>query len=292
MAFAQLAWRVRLSGVTSPTVSRLQLGRELKSLREGAGHAREEVARGLDWHVSKLSKIETGGATLSSLEVKALLALYGVTEVADVERMIELARQARRRTKARVPEWARAAYGLEAEAVEIRDFQEVLVPGLLQTEAYTRALTRAIAPTGLLADEDRIVESRGERQARLSGKTPPQLWVVLHEAAIRAVVGGPEVMQDQLGRLVELAALPTVSLQVIPFRVGAHAAMGTSFTILRLPDPPGGDVVYLEDLWSADYLNRAGQVGNYTMVFDRLSASALSREDSATMIREVAGELT
>jgi hypothetical protein len=188
-----------------------------------------------------------------------------------------------------VPEWVRAFVGLEAEAAEIKKFEVELVPGLFQTEAYTRAVTRAADPTRNPAEVDRLVAIRQERQARLFGDGPPQLWVVLNEAVIRRAVGGPEVMSEQLGRLRELADLPTVSLQVLPFNAGAHAAMGSSFSILRLPDP-GGQVVYLEDLWSAEYVDREPQVAAYNQVFDRLRTTALDAAETMSLIERAMGE--
>ncbi|WP_219414048.1 helix-turn-helix domain-containing protein [Pseudonocardia nigra] len=274
----------------SPTVRRLQLGRELRRLRERAGIPREAAANELECDVSKISKLETGKQTLQAAEVRALLTLYGADE-GEAEQILAIAREARKRSSHRVPEWVRAYVGLEAEATEIKYFHVELVPGLLQTEAYTRAVTRAADPTRNPAEVERLVAARGERQARLLGGNPPQLWVVINEAVMRRVVGGQSVMIEQLERLLELAQLPTVSLQVLPFTAGAHAAMGSSFTILRLAEPPDAQVVYLEDLWSADYLDRDPQVTAYTQVFDRLCASACDEAGTVTMIEEAMGEL-
>jgi hypothetical protein len=163
------------------------------------------------------------------------------------------------------------------------------VPGLFQTEPYIRAVTRAADPTRDPAEVDRLVAIRQERQARLFGDGPPQLWAVINEAVIRRVVGGPDVMREQLARLLELADLPTVSLQVLPFSAGAHAAMGSMFTILRLPEP-GTQVVYLEDLWSAEYVDREPQVAAYNQVFDRLCTSALDAAETKTLIERAMGE--
>jgi transcriptional regulator with XRE-family HTH domain len=255
--------------------------------REAAGVTREQAAARIRCDVSKLGKIERGAMTISVVEVEALLELYGVAPD-EVEKIVAVALEARKRSRTRVPDWARAVFGLEAEAVQIKDFHIDLIPGLLQTPEYTRAIARAAAPTGSPEDVNRIVASRSERQARLTSDTPPELWVVMHEAAIRTQVGGPAVMRQQLARVLELGQLPRVSIQVLPFGAGAHGSMGTSFMILQLPDA-NSQVVYLEDLWSADYLSRAAQVRNYTSVFDRLCSAALSAEDTARMIQEVVG---
>jgi transcriptional regulator with XRE-family HTH domain len=272
----------------SPTVRRLQLGRELRRLRDAAGVAREAAAAELECDVSKISKIETGKQTLQAAEVRALLRLYGV-EPEESEQVLVIAREARKRESHRVPEWVRAYVGLEAEAAEIKTFNIELVPGLFQTEPYIRAVTRAADPTRDPAEVDRLVAIRRERQGRLLGEDPPQLWAVINEAVIRRVVGGQAVMREQLGRLLELAELPTVSLQVLPFHAGAHAAMGSMFTILRLPDP-GTQVVYLEDLWSAEYVDREPQVAAYNQVFDRLCTTALDAAETKTLIERAMGE--
>lgn len=275
----------------SPTVRRLQLGRELRRLREVGEVTREAAAQELECDLSKISKIETGKLSLQAAEVRALLNLYGVAGD-ELDRIVALAREARRRTASRVPDWARTYVGLEAEAAEIKNYEAELVPGLLQTEVYTRAVTRAADPTRSPAEVERLVATRSERQARLVEANAPQLWLVLNEAVIRRQVGGPAVMAEQLGRLLELGRLPSVSLQVLPFSAGAHAAMGTSFIILRLAEPPDAQVVYLEDLWSADYVDRPAQVAAYNSVFDRVSTAALETGKTVSLIEQVIGEMT
>lgn len=274
----------------SPTVRRLQLGRELRRLREAADVSREAAAAELECDVSKISRLETGKLTIQAAEVRALLRLYGVTDDAG-EDVLLLAREARKRTSYRVPDWARTYVGLEAEAAEIKWFETILVPGLMQTESYMRAVTRAADPTRNPAEVDRLVAIRSERQARLTGDDPPQLWVVIDEAVIRREVGGKATMRDQLLRLVELSRISTVSLQVLPFGAGAHAALGSSFVTLRMADPPEAHVVYLEDLWSADYVDRPPQVLSYTIAFDRVAAIALDADESTQMIEKSIEEL-
>jgi transcriptional regulator with XRE-family HTH domain len=275
--------------VQSPTVRRLQLGRELRRLRERAGVARDAAAAELECDVSKISKLETGKQTLQAAEVRALLQLYGAA-ADESEQVLAVAREARRREPHRVPEWVRAYVGLEAEAVEINTWDVELVPGLFQTEEYIRAVTRAADPTREPAEVERFLAIRLERQTRLFGDGLPQLWAVMNEAVIWRIVGGPTVMREQLARLRELADMPTVSLQVLPFSAGAHAAMGSSFHILRLPEPPGTQVVYLEDLWGAEYIDREAQVAAYTQVFDRLCASAHDAAETMSLIEKAMGE--
>jgi len=273
----------------SPTVRRLQLGRELRRLREEQGVPREAAAAELECDVSKISRIENGRMTLAPAEVKALLRLYEVDD-AETGRIVGIAREARKRSTYRVPAWVREYVGLEAEAVEIKAFHLDLVPGLLQTEAYTRAITKAGDPTRHPDEVERLVALRRERQARLQGADPPQLWAVLDEAALHRTVGGPAVMREQLQHLLDMTTLPRVSVQVLPFGAGAHAAMGTAFTIVGLPDPPGGEVVVVEGLWSADYVDKQDQIRHYADVFDVLCRAALDEQCTARLINDCMGD--
>lgn len=275
----------------SATVRRLQLGRELRRLRENAGVTRESAAAELECDLSKISRLETGKLALQAAEIRALLALYSVAQD-EAERVQRMAREARKRTAQRVPDWARTYVGLEADAVEIKMFEIELVPGLLQTEAYTRAVTRAADPTRDPAEVERLVATRKGRQTRLDDDRAPLLWVVVNEAVIRRTVGGAAAMVEQLEWLMEMARRPTVSLQVLPFSSGAHAAMGSSYTILRLEDPPEVQVVYLEDLWSADYADKLDRVTAYATTFDRLSSAALDTEATIEFLAAAINTMT
>jgi transcriptional regulator with XRE-family HTH domain len=275
----------------NPTLRRLQLGRELRRLREASGLSIEEAAIALDAHRTKISRVESGKQSLTIPEVRLLLTLFGVEDEAERDRIIEIGREARKRAPVRVPEWVREYVGLEAEAVEIRSFHIDLFAGLLQTEAYARAVASAVTPPRPAAEVERLVSIRMERQARLTSDQPPTLTAVVHESALHTKVGGVAVMRDQLRRLLDLAKLPNVAVRVIPFGVGAHAASGSTFTILRLPDPGNTQVVYLEDLWGADYVDRDEQVSAYTEAFNRLVEVSVDAKGTAAMIRKVMGEL-
>ncbi|MGH8967328.1 MAG: helix-turn-helix domain-containing protein, partial [Actinomycetes bacterium] len=228
------------------TPQRLQLGRELRTWRLRSGMEARAVAQVLVCSPSKVSKIESGQATVSPLELQMLLRLYAVPEGEPTERITAVAASARQRSQHRVAPWLRAYVGYEAEAVEIKLFHIDLMPGLLQTEAYTRAIIAPHDPAMDRTGVERLVAIRRERQARLLDDAPPRLHAIVHEAAIRSLVGGREVMREQLKRLLELSELPTVSLQVLPFSVGAHPSMGTAFSILRLSGPDSGQVAVLE----------------------------------------------
>lgn len=246
---------------------------------------RDEAAAELECGTPKISKIETGKATIRAGEVKVLLDRYGVT---DRDEVVRLARDARRRSTHRVPDWARTYLGLEAEAAELRIYETELIHGLLQTEAYARVVTQAAKPARDPREVERLVAARAERQERLKSEHSPLIWAILNEAAIRRQVGDRETMGRQLEYLLELAEDPNITIQILPFSAGAHPAMGSSFVHLRLTDPPDAEIVYLEDMSSADYLDRPQQVADYYTAFGMLAAAALDPTASSVMIKGAA----
>ncbi len=270
---------------TSPTVYRLQLGRELRRLRELAGLGRDVAAAELECGVSKISKIETGKATLRPAEVKALLDRYHVN---DRDLALRLARDARRRSTVRVPDWAKTFVGMEADAAEIRTYQTELVPGLLQTEAYARVVTQAADPTRDPREVERLVTARIERQQRLRSENAPLIWAVLNEGVIRRQVGDKEIIGRQLEHLAALNTDPNITIQVLPFTAGAHPAMGSTFVHLRLADPPDGEMIYLEDMASADYLDNPAKIASYLAAFGSLALTALDPAATTTLIKNAA----
>lgn len=273
------------------TPQRIQLGRELREWRERRGIEGAAVAERLMCSISKVSRIESGQATVLPLELAALLELYRVPEGEASERITQIAAEARERPKRyRVAPWVRAYIGMEAEAAEIRYYQIELIPGLLQTERYTRAVAAAYAPSWQPPEVERLVRVRHQRQARLTSDDPPVLTAVIHEASVRTQVGGTDVLREQLAHLLRMSKLPHVTLRLLPFTVGAHAAMGSPFTILRL-SKADSQVVYLEDLWNADYVNRPEQVAAYTSALNGLVEVALNERATAAMIKEIMGEL-
>lgn len=269
----------------SPTVSRLQLGRELRRLREAAGVSRDSAAAELECSTSKVSKIETGKATIRAGEVKVLLDRYGVEDRDDV---LRLARDARRRSTYRVPDWAKTYLGLEAEAAELRIYETELVPGLLQTAAYARVVIQAANPARDPREVERMVAGRIDRQQRLRSEDAPLLWAILNEAVIRRRVGGREIMGRQLEYLAGLVDDPNITIQILPFRTGAHPAMGSSFVHLRLTEPPDAEMIYLENLASADYHDRQHQVSEYFTAFGMLAAAALDPIESSVLLKDAA----
>jgi transcriptional regulator with XRE-family HTH domain len=279
----------------SPTVRRKRLGIELRRLREEAGLTCEQVGQQLDCSGTRISRIETGRISIRPGDVRELLEIYGITG-AEADALVLLAREARRKgwwhTYGRVlPPWFEAYVGLEAAAVRFRDFQSMVVPGLLQTEDYARAVLRAAPDPGSAEDIDRQVALRMERQAILGQANPPYLWVVLTESVVRVHVGGPAVMRAQLRRLLDVAERSNVTLQVLPFSTAAHVHPISPFTILEFPDAGDPTVVYLEHLTGSLFLEAAEEIARYTVVFDQLRAEALGTAPSMDLIASVAAEL-
>ena len=263
----------------------MQLGRELRRLREAAKLSRDDAAAELECGVSKISKIETGKATMRPAEVRALLDLYKVT---DRDAVLRLAQYARRRSTVRVPDWAKTFVGMEADAAEIRTYETELVPGLLQTEDYARVVAQAADPTRDPREVERLVAARLERQQLLRSADGPLIWAILNEAVIRRQVGDKETIGRQLEHLADLNTDPNITIQVLPFSAGAHPAMGSSFVHLRLGYPPDGEIIYLEDMASADYLSTPAKIASYLAAFGVLAQTALDPTKSSILIKGAA----
>jgi len=283
-----------VAGTQSPTVRRRRLALELRRLREAAKLTCEEVAERLECSASKISRVETGRVSVSPRDVRDMLEIYGVPDL-QRDALVQLARESRQKGwwhaygDSVQPHFA-TYLGLESAASEIRIYEVNLIPGLLQTEEYARAVIAAGMVNSPRADIERQVALRMERQ-RLTITSPPKVWAVLDEAALRRQVGGPEVMRMQLEYLRELGGLRNVSLQVIPFGGGAHPAMGRPFIILVFGEEADPDVVYLEDLTSALWVENVEEVDRYNVFFNHLQATALSFDNSAALMTAVLKEM-
>jgi transcriptional regulator with XRE-family HTH domain len=282
-------------GDHSPTVRRRRLALELRRLREAARLTCEEVADHLECSASKISRVETGRVSVSPRDVRDMLDLYGVP-AAQRESLVQLARDSRQKgwwhafSDTMQPQFA-TYVGLESAASEIRIYEVSLIPELLQTEDYARVVIRSGMMSSPSDDVERQVALRMARQPAITRDDPPKVWAVLDEAALRRQVGGPGLMRLQLEHLLAQAALPNVAVQVIPFGGGAHPAMGRPFIILVFPERVDTDVVYLEDLTSALYLEDVAEVDRYNVFFNHLRATALSFEDSSALITSVLKEM-
>ncbi|MEU4744630.1 helix-turn-helix transcriptional regulator [Actinosynnema sp. NPDC023658] len=277
---------------SSPTLRKRRLVSELRRLREAADLTIEDVAARLECSASKISRIETGRVGVTPRDVRDMLSAYGADR-ATLDELVQLARDARRR--AWWDEFGDVApgryVGFEADAESVRTYQGLMVPGLLQCEAYTRALIRAVLPGAAPAEVDRRVELRKARQALLLDDDPLVLHVVVDEAALRRLVGGREVMAEQLRRLDEVEKLPNITLQVASFEAGAHAAMDGPFVILTFPEQSDPAVVYIETTCGDVYLEQPSDVARYSDLFTRLSAESLDPAASSALIGRVAREL-
>jgi transcriptional regulator with XRE-family HTH domain len=275
----------------SPTVRRRRLGAELRRHRERAGFTIDRVAAQLCCSASKISRIETGQTGASVRDVRDMLALYHVGE-AELEGLLEVARGARQR------DWwqpygsvlTSAYVGFEAAAHSIRSYEVQCVPGLLQTEAYARSLLGAARHETTSEELESRVRVRMARQALLDQDEPVDFWAVLDEAALIRAVGGPLVMKEQLDRLVTAAGLPNVTLQILPFDVGAHAGMEGSFVILRFPDPADPDTVFVAMATGGIFQEKPDELGRYAMIFDQVQRAALPPDESLSLIAKRAEE--
>ncbi|MER5977375.1 helix-turn-helix transcriptional regulator [Streptomyces sp. NPDC001857] len=278
-----------------PAVRRRKLGAELRALRTGAGLTSDEAARLVGWHQSKVSRIETGSSGAKPADVRSLLHAYGVGDPQLREVMLALAGlddgagrdhwwHAYRGV---LPPTYRDFISLESQARAMRTLETTVVPGLLQTAEYARAVTRAAV--GGVSEErlDTLVEVRLTRQEVLRARPPLELDAVLDEAVLRREVGGPEVMARQLERLVEAARLPQVRLQVLPFTAGAHIGVTGPFVVFSFSSTSDLDVVVLDHLTSTLYLERKEDLRVYTEAFNALQANALSPEDSLEYIAAI-----
>jgi hypothetical protein len=261
-----------------PTVQRLVLGGHLRRLREEAFITTEQAASAIRGSHSKISRMEHGRVGFKERDIADLLTLYGVTDGDERAALLKLAREANtpgwwQGYSDILPHWVEPYFGLEAAASFIRNYELQFVPGLLQTEGYARALIRL----GNAATEDDVMrraEARLSRQEILSRETPPRLWAVMDEGALRRSIGGKAVMREQIRHLIDMCDHPAVTLQILPFQIGAHPAMGGPFTILRFSEPDLRDVVYIEQLTSALYLDKPAEVDSYLEVMEQLCLQA------------------
>jgi transcriptional regulator with XRE-family HTH domain len=284
----------RVPGDEGPTLRRRRLGAELKRCRERAGMTQEQVSRNFEWHAAKVTRIETARVTVTPRDVKDLLLLYGVTDEEYREALMALARTSRERTwwtDYRDVMRAGNFVGLEAEASWARVWEPVLLPGLLQTEGYMRALMRTGRRTDPAESLDRRVELRLRRQHRLTAERPLQFWAVVDESAVRRLVGGKDVMREQLQRLLDIGQLPNVNIQILPFDAGEHQFLGGSAALLEFPEIAHSDVVYLEGLAGDYYEEQPAEVARYRDEFERLTLKALDVNSSANMIKMLLDEL-
>src|SRR5215472_14039702 len=271
------------------TVLRMLLGSQLRRLREAAGISPDRAGYEIRASRSKISRMENGRVSFKDRDIVDLLALYGVTGEEAKQATLRLARRANlpgwwAKYGDILPDWFEMYLGLEASASIIRCFELQFVHGLFQTHDYARAVMAIGHKSSPPEEIERRVTLRMKRQQLLEEPEPPRVWAVMDEAVLRRPVGGRDVMRAQLHRLAEVSALPQVTLQVLPFGLGGHAGESGSFTVLRFDEPDLPDVVYIEHLTSALYLEGRPDVDHYMEVMNRLSADALTPAGTAKFI--------
>jgi transcriptional regulator with XRE-family HTH domain len=280
----------------APSVRARQLARELRRLREAAQLTGEAAAAQLGWSSAKVSRIETARTPITVPDLRRLLDLYGARDI-DTDRLVELARTSRERGwwdsyVGEAPLEYTTYLGLETEASSLSCFNALVVPGLLQTEDYTRAMVKSL----LLMpprEVERVVQVRRIRQDRIfQAANPLILHVILDESVLRRHIGGPDVLREQLNHLVSAGAdLPNVELQVLPYSAGAHPAVTGTFTILSFPRSGDPEIVSLELLDSYLFIEGEKAVYRYTLVFNELIGRALPPAESVAFIKQVIKDL-
>ena len=279
-----------------PTMLRMALGGRLRRLREASQVTRDAAGDVIRGSSSKISRMELGRVSFKERDVADLLTLYGVTDEQQREAFLALARQANapgwwRKYGDVLPSWFETYVGLEQAASVIRIYEPVLVPGLLQTEDYTRAVMQLRHVQAGADDVERRVALRMTRQQFLTRPEAPDLWVALDEAAARRPVGSETVRRAQLQHLIEMAQRPNITLQIVPWHVGGPATVGGPFTILRFAEPGVPDVVYLEHLGSACYLDKERDTVEYLALMDGLCVEAKSVDASIRFLRRIIEDL-
>ncbi|MET8680636.1 helix-turn-helix transcriptional regulator [Streptomyces sp. NPDC004647] len=276
----------------NPTVRRRRLGQELRRLRELKGMTAEEVAERLLVSQSKISRLENGRRSISQRDVRDLCGVYEVEDHRIVDSLMQMAKDSRQQG------WWHAFgdipysvyIGLETDAASLRVYEPQVMPGLLQTRTYAESVIAGALPEASSADIDKRVEVRLRRQERIGAENPLRLWAVLDESTLRRVVGGPQIMREQLEHVVELSQLPHVTVQVMPYAMGAHPGVTGQYTILEFPDASDSSVVYLEGVTSDLYLEKANDVQSYSVMYEHLRAQALNVDQTRQFISDVAKE--
>lgn len=265
------------------------MGFLLRQLRTERGLNIDDVTERAMFSATKLSRLETGRVGASPRDIRDLCIVYGITDPAERERLMSLAREGKQRAWWQQYDLPYATYiGLEAEAASIRDYNSDIVPGLLQVEGYARAIFESADPPLDRGAMEQRTEARIRRQALLTQDDAPLFHYIVDEGALRRPIGGPAVMREQLARIIEVISLPNVTFQIIPLAVGAHPGLQSNFVILEFDKQMVNDVVYVEGAVGNIYLENAADLERYKRIFSRLQPIALDSEGSAAMAARIA----
>lgn len=285
------------AGGGGPTILRILLGAQLRRLRVAKNITREQAGYAIRASHAKISRLELGRVGFKERDVADLLTMYGVTDTEERAPLLTLARQANapgwwHKYGDLLPNWFEVYVGLEEAASTVRTYEVQFIPGLLQSPEYARAVIMLVHGGASASEVDRRVSLRMARQQRLTRPGAPTLWAVMDEAVLRRPIGGPQVLRAQIDHLLEAVELPNVKLQIMPFDRGGHAAAGGPFSILRFPERDLPDVVYMEQLTSALYLDKLDETDHYMQVMDRLCIQAYSLAESRRFLEDLREELS
>lgn len=285
----------------SPVVQRRRLRVELRKARQDAGLTQEQVAAAMDWSLSKLIRIESGSVGISTTDLKALLSHYNLEDPHQADQLVKLAKAARERSwwsgyRDTAPAGLLQLIGYETAAFIVRNSETLLIPGLLQTEEYAYAVTQLFQEDATAERVKTLVDVRMRRQELLEQDDPPLFFFILDEAAVRRVVGGKAVMRRQIRKLIEMAARPNVTVEIVPFSVGAHPGLKGPFVVIEFADPNDNDVLYLEsgpsrELKSRDLADEEEWLP-YREEFEQLRELSLGPDGSVAYLAELAEEMT
>jgi hypothetical protein len=281
--------------VGDPTVLKILLGAQLRRLRDLAGVSRDEAGYHIRASGSKISRLELGRVSFKERDVADLLDMYGVTGE-QKDQLLQLTHEANatpwwQKYREVVPDWFQVYVGLEEAAALIRIYEVQFVPGLLQTEDYARAVVMQGSPNLSSEEIDSRVAVRMGRQKQFSKENPARLWAIVDEAALRRPIGSRDVLAGQINRLIDVTSEPNITLQVMPFKHGGHAAEGGAFTIMRFPEADLPDMVYMEYLTGAHYIDKPEDVELYAAVMERLSVAGTSPEKTRDILGDILKEL-
>ena len=282
-------------GATGPTVRRMILGTQLRRLRERAGITRAEAGYNIRGSESKISRLELGRVGVKERDVADLLTMYGVTESDDREKFVELAKQSNKpgwwhSYNDLMPKWFEDYVGLEEAAWRLQIYEVQFVPGLLQTEAYTRAVVSHGRPESVNSDTERLVTLRMRRKKILNGPNAPRVWAVIDESVLYRPLGGMQALREQIDHLLELTAMPHITLQIVPFAKSGYAAEG-AFTLLRFAEPELPNIAYIEHLTGALYLEKLDEIESYSRAMDRLAVDAETPEQTRQVLAKRRAEI-
>jgi transcriptional regulator with XRE-family HTH domain len=288
-AYHETNFEANVASENNPTLRRRELGFLLRQLRTQRGLGIEDVTERAMFSATKLSRLETGRVGASPRDIRDLCIVYGITDAAERDRLMALAREGKQRAWWQQYDLPYATYvGLEAEAASIRNYDMSVIPGLLQVERYARAIFESGDPPLDPIALDQRVEARIRRQVLLVRDDGPLFHCIVDEAALHRPIGGTAVMRAQLSRVVEATSLPNVTVQVIPYDAGAHPGLDSNFVILEFNKAMVNDVIYVEGAVGNLYLESAAELERYKRIFSRLQSIALDPEGSAAMVARIA----